>query len=223
MRIGSNMPEELWPETFKTASYLLNRTPSRTLGWKSLFQRLQKVLLQEEEQSLDHLWIFGCRAYALKHKIPRTQKTEARAFIGYLVGYDSMNIFKIWVPSKKKIISTWDVTFKESLFYDSKEINAVGKLYKEIKDIIKVYQLPNIQQQDNNEHSLDMDMDLLQENANKFSNAYKNQQKQNQQINNMEKLIKGIEPMLPTLCSTPEVRNSSSSAVLWEIEPMGMN
>jgi hypothetical protein len=29
MRIGSNMPEELWPETVKMAGYLLNRTPRR--------------------------------------------------------------------------------------------------------------------------------------------------------------------------------------------------
>jgi hypothetical protein len=33
--------------------------------------------------------------YTLKYKISRTQKTEACAFIGYLVEYDSTNIFKI--------------------------------------------------------------------------------------------------------------------------------
>ena len=37
MEISSNMPDDLWPETFKTASYLLNRMPSRVLEWKSPF------------------------------------------------------------------------------------------------------------------------------------------------------------------------------------------
>jgi IS30 family transposase len=49
MEIGSNILEDLWPETFKTAGYLLNRMPSKTLDWKSPFQTLQKALLQEEE------------------------------------------------------------------------------------------------------------------------------------------------------------------------------
>ena len=40
MEIGSNMPDDLWPETFKMAGYLLNRTLSRALEWKSPFQML---------------------------------------------------------------------------------------------------------------------------------------------------------------------------------------
>ena len=55
MKISSNMPDDLWPKTFKTAGYLLNRTLSRALEWKSPFQMLQKVLRLEEEQPLDHL------------------------------------------------------------------------------------------------------------------------------------------------------------------------
>src|SRR6266480_6278611 len=93
MRIGSNLPENLWPETVKTVGYLLNHTLSKTLTWKSPLQILQLVLSQEKEQSLDHLRIFGCRTYALRHKIPRTQKTKPQAHIGYLVGYDFTNIF----------------------------------------------------------------------------------------------------------------------------------
>jgi transposase InsO family protein len=35
MEIGSNIPEDLWLETFKTGGYLLNQTPNKTLMWKS--------------------------------------------------------------------------------------------------------------------------------------------------------------------------------------------
>ena len=62
---------------------------------------------------------YTCRAYPLilKETIPRKQKLAPRAHIGYLVGYDSTNIYRIWMPSKKKIIRTKDVTFNEKLFY----------------------------------------------------------------------------------------------------------
>jgi hypothetical protein len=93
MRIGSNIPEDLWPETSKTAGYLLNRTSNKTLQWKSSIQTLQAMLGQEKELNLSHIKIFECRAYALRYKISRTQKTELRVYISHLVSYDSMNIF----------------------------------------------------------------------------------------------------------------------------------
>jgi len=134
MEISSNIPSDLWPETYKTAGYLQNRTPSKTLEWKSPSQALQKALKQEQQSHLDHLRIFGCRAYALKHKIPRTQKTQPRAHVGYLVGYDSTNIFRVWIPKTKRVISNLDVTFNETLFYDPMELR--GAFCEEIEDTI---------------------------------------------------------------------------------------
>ena len=55
MRIGANIPEDLWPEAFKTTGYLINRMPSSTLTWKSPYQMLQEVLQLREDQGLDHL------------------------------------------------------------------------------------------------------------------------------------------------------------------------
>jgi len=42
---------------------------------------------------------YGCKAYPLRQLIPRLQKLEPRAHIGYLIRYDSTNIFQIWIPS----------------------------------------------------------------------------------------------------------------------------
>jgi hypothetical protein len=51
---------------------------------------------------LAHLKVYRCRAYAMtrnaQKKINRLAKLEPRAHIGYLVGYDSTNIFRIWIP-----------------------------------------------------------------------------------------------------------------------------
>ena len=49
---------------------------------------------------------------ALK-KANRLQKLNPRAWIGYLVGYNSTNVYRIWNPVLNKVIVTRDVDFNE--------------------------------------------------------------------------------------------------------------
>ena len=44
---------------------------------------------------------------------------KLRTFIGYLIDYDSINIFKVWNPDKFEISGYRDVIFNENEFYDS--------------------------------------------------------------------------------------------------------
>ena len=48
-----------------------------------------------------------------KVKKNRLQRLEPRAWIGFLVGYNSTNIYRIWNPSTNRIMVTRDVTFNE--------------------------------------------------------------------------------------------------------------
>lgn len=41
---GANLPHENWPEYVMTAAYLINRTPTSTLGWLSPLSKLRKYL-----------------------------------------------------------------------------------------------------------------------------------------------------------------------------------
>ena len=41
-----------------------------------------------------------------------------RALIGYLVGYDSTNIFRVWVPQQNKVIRVRNATIDESKLFD---------------------------------------------------------------------------------------------------------
>jgi len=41
--------------------------------------------------------------------------------MGYLVGYSSTNIFKIWIPQRKWIISAPDVAFNEDVKFNPGE------------------------------------------------------------------------------------------------------
>lgn len=81
-------------------------------NWKTLYEMVTGV-----KPYLFYLKIYGCKAYAFKHHIPRKQKLESCAHIGYLVGYDSTNIFRIWIPSRRKVIRPRDVLFNKKEFY----------------------------------------------------------------------------------------------------------
>ena len=49
---------------------------------------------------------------ALK-KVNRLQRFNPKAWIGYLVGYDSTNVYRVWNPVTNKVVRTRDVTFNE--------------------------------------------------------------------------------------------------------------
>jgi hypothetical protein len=52
------------------------------------------------------------------NKIPRLAKLAPRAAIGYLVGYEAHNIWRIWIPTKGRVIRARDVQFNEEEFYN---------------------------------------------------------------------------------------------------------
>ena len=140
MQIKDKLPEYLWPEPTKVTGYILNRTPIKKLDWKTPIEMLYCLLgLLNPIPELSHLMAYACRAYLLipKETIPRKQKLTPRAHINYLVGYDSTNIYRIWVPSKKKVIRTRDVTFDEKLFYDPKEPDLARILQLEVEQIVR--------------------------------------------------------------------------------------
>ena len=64
---------------------------------------------------------------------------EARKYVGYLVGYDSTNIWRIWIPSQRKVICTRDVRFDEMKKYNPKEAkaNEVEHIREKIDEIIE--------------------------------------------------------------------------------------
>jgi hypothetical protein len=133
MLIGANLPGELWPEAWNTAVYFHNRSPQQAKGWKIPFQQLHQWLQENNRDSgyiqtqpdITYLKAFGCQAYPLTReaqegKRKKDVKTMPHAEVGYLVGYDSTNIFRIWIPERQEVRRVRDVTFNETHFYDPK-------------------------------------------------------------------------------------------------------
>ena len=56
-------------------------------------------------------------------KKDRLHKLKHNAWIGYLVGYESTNINRVWNPKTNKVIRVRDVTFNEDeVFSGDKEL-----------------------------------------------------------------------------------------------------
>jgi hypothetical protein len=138
LRISSGLPKELANELVVTAAMLLNVTPTESLGWDTPYQRVFG-----RKPSVAHMAPIGCRAYVLNRKVKRGDKLESRTMIGYLVGYDSTNIFRIWIPSKERVMRTRDVVFeRQHLMKDDDEPE---KLSEEVERLIEILDIPTPQ------------------------------------------------------------------------------
>jgi hypothetical protein len=153
MRLSGHLPHALWREIVATAVYLHNRTPRYSIGWKSPFEAFHEVVMTAEgvtgprKPILHHLKAYGCRCYALiksskdPDRIQKLKKLQPRAHIGYLIGYESTNIYRIWIPHKKKVISARDVLFDEDEFYDGKPLRFTAELISELDEAIEMVEV----------------------------------------------------------------------------------
>lgn len=133
MRIGAKLPHNLWPEINKTAVYLYNRTPNYGKDlpstWSTPYERFHTansfakgIVIHDRRPDQSFLRVFGCKAYAMtataQKKEERLQRLNPKAWVGFLIGYRSSNIYRIWIPSLNRIINTRDVLFKENEVFD---------------------------------------------------------------------------------------------------------
>ena len=134
MRLSANLPHKMWREIVTAAIYLYNQTPRLSNEWKSPYKAFYTYVFKKEEvfgprkPLLHHLKAYGCKAYVLiKSKgdpdyRSKKRKLDSKAHVGFLVGYKSTKIFRIWIPHKKKVISARDVIFDERQIWDGKAI-----------------------------------------------------------------------------------------------------
>ena len=146
MRIGARLPANAWSELEPMAAHIANRQPCEVLSWKTPYEYLQEKLgipATRRRPAGVHLRVPGCRAYPRDKDVPRAAKNAPRAHIGYLVGYDSTNIYRIWVPSRNIVLSTRDVIFDESRLYDPNEPDLVDLLNANPEYICEGYPRPS--------------------------------------------------------------------------------
>ena len=92
------------------------------MDWFNTYKRSVKPFIR-------YLRAFGCVAYVhLKgtrvglKKPGKSQKMNPRAVKGYLVGYESTNIYRIWFPQRGEVRPEKNVAFNELVFFDPKDL-----------------------------------------------------------------------------------------------------
>ena len=77
----------------------------------------------------------------------KLQRLDPKAWIGYLVGYQSTNIWRIWILSLAKVISTRDVIFDEDSVFSGKAEDLMDNLMhstlEEIAAWVQSVELPS--------------------------------------------------------------------------------
>lgn len=179
MAIGANLPDQLWPEISKAATYLYNRTPKLLHSWKSPYERFHQFVANKEglnvshrRPNLTHLKVYGCKAFAMTpdamEKRKRLKRLQPRAWIGYLVGYNSSNIYRIWNPATNQIVSIRDVVFDESQTYSgNQEEMKKDAIHVDLEDLAKWLaekdrdHLDPFELEDEDEEAMEVDEDQL--------------------------------------------------------------
>ncbi|KAK9055092.1 hypothetical protein SSX86_026172 [Deinandra increscens subsp. villosa] len=111
LRFEANIPKKFWGECILTATYIINRLPSKTLQNKTPFE-----MLFNRKPDYDHMRVFGCLAY-FRNNETRGDKFEVRGRPGVFLGYPpGTKGYKIYDIENKKIIISRDARFFESEF-----------------------------------------------------------------------------------------------------------
>ena len=111
-------PISYWGEALLSATYLINRVPSRIINFQTPYQLLSTLINAPSTINLPP-HVFGCVAYVHLHKHQRS-KLEPRAARCVFVGYGPhQKGYRCYHPATRHMFTTMDVQFHESTMYFS--------------------------------------------------------------------------------------------------------
>ena len=114
MMVHGKVPMGLWTEAVEAAVYIINLTPSTTLGGISPYQRLAEYFDWDPKiPYVGNLRVYGCKAFVYDHDVKRGNKFMSKALVGKLVGFEGHNVYRIWLPNKHKVVRSTNVRFDE--------------------------------------------------------------------------------------------------------------
>ncbi|CAL2237877.1 unnamed protein product [Prunus armeniaca] len=114
--LGASVPPRFWPKTVTYAVYVINRMPSRVVGFQTPIQVLtQHTPVVSSNTLLPR--VFGCVAYVRIQKIHRS-KLDPCALRCVFVGYSShQKGYQCYHPETRHMYVTMDVTFSETEYF----------------------------------------------------------------------------------------------------------
>ncbi|KAL0303022.1 UNVERIFIED_CONTAM: Retrovirus-related Pol polyprotein from transposon RE2 [Sesamum radiatum] len=107
----ASLPIHFWGDSILTATYLINRTPTKLLDWKSPYE-----VLYGHPPDYAHLRTFGALCYATNTS-PHKSKFHARAIKCIMIGYAmTKRAYKLYDLEVKSTLFSRDVHFYEDNF-----------------------------------------------------------------------------------------------------------
>ena len=108
MMSRSNLPEYLWGEIIKTANYILNRVPIKSIPKTPL------ELWTSRKPSLNHFQVWRCPAKVRLYN-PQEKKLDPRTVWCYFIGYlDHSKGYKFYNPTHgQRIVESLTTNFLE--------------------------------------------------------------------------------------------------------------
>jgi hypothetical protein len=88
--VHAELPDRFWPWVAQAAAYVINRRPIARLNWQTPIAVLQPH--EPSHHTLGPICVIRCKAYVLRKTIPKLEKLNPRAWIGYLISFQSNNI-----------------------------------------------------------------------------------------------------------------------------------
>ena len=117
----SSVPESMWGEALRTAMYILNRVPSKSVS-STPFE-----LWTSRKPSLRHLHIWGCPA-EIRVFNPHEKKLDPRTISGYFIGYpEKSKGYRFYCPNHSMRI----VESGNAKFLENSEISGSEKISKD--------------------------------------------------------------------------------------------
>ena len=114
-----NVPKYLWGDAILTATYLINRLPSRPINFETPLSILTKTYLQVSTSNTLPLKTFGYTTFFHIHDHNRN-KLDPRALKTIFIGYSpTQKGYCCYCPQNKKTYVSRDVTFFENTLYFS--------------------------------------------------------------------------------------------------------
>nr|XP_004513812.1 uncharacterized protein LOC101489272 [Cicer arietinum] len=111
LMLSTNVPNHFWDEAVLSASYLINRMPSKALKFKTPCQTLLSIYPHIKILSSIPPKVFGCTAFVHDNQ-PNKGKLEPKSLKCIFLGYPpNKKGHRCYYPISKKFYHSMDVTF----------------------------------------------------------------------------------------------------------------
>ncbi|KAL5810289.1 hypothetical protein ACOSQ4_026857 [Xanthoceras sorbifolium] len=133
--LSMNVSKYLWGEAVLTATYLINRVPSRVLKHNTPLNYLKNYFPTNRLSSSLPLKIFGCTIFVHQPRLSQS-KLDARAKKCVFIGYaPSQKGYKCFNPSNRRTYLSMDVKFLENQPFFTNHLQGENHKKDEIQQV----------------------------------------------------------------------------------------